>query len=144
MTSPWRHRTKFWDLFLQKLTVQSNIYRMVGWNKLNLKWFRSYSQLKMSNFGGRERDSRESGTVTFMHVCYSALAENSSGRFCSLWNFLRVLCAIVRWCFQFQWRSGALARAQKILDRTILLLHTLCHYFIITSVQYCTFWSIGD
>ena len=71
MTSSLRHETKFLGLFLQIPKVQSNIYRMVGWNQLYLEWFSSYSQLKMSSFGGREireiREirERESGTVTF-------------------------------------------------------------------------------
>ena len=47
-------------LFLQIPKVQSNIYRLVGWNQLYLEWFSSYSQLKMSSFGGREiREIRE-------------------------------------------------------------------------------------
>ena len=36
----------------------------------------------MSYFGGREREIREireSGTVTFIHVCYSALAVRREG-----------------------------------------------------------------
>ena len=51
----------------------------------------------MSYFGGREREIREireSGTVTFIHVCYSALAESSSGRCGTFvyywWMMLRV------------------------------------------------------
>ena len=58
MTSSLRHETKFLGLFLQIPKVQSNIYRMVGWNQLYLEWFSSYSQLKMSSFGGRERFER--------------------------------------------------------------------------------------
>ena len=115
MTSSLRHKTKFWGLFLQKLKVQSNIYQMVGWNKLYLQWFRSNSQLKMSSFGGRERESRErererereSGTVTF-HL-------RSSGR-CVHDGTLKGCCVlllddVISW-WMFQWRSGALAWAQ--------------------------------
>ena len=54
MTSSLRHETKLLGLFLQIPKVQSNIYRIVGWNQLYLEWFSSYSQLKMSSFGGRE------------------------------------------------------------------------------------------
>ena len=59
MTSSLRQETKFFGLFLQIATVQSHIYRMVGWNQLYLEWFSSYSQLKMSSFGGREIRERE-------------------------------------------------------------------------------------
>ena len=58
MTSSLRQKTKFWGLFLQMSKVQLNIYRMVVWDKLYLERFRSYSHLKMSNFGRRERESR--------------------------------------------------------------------------------------
>ena len=60
MTSSLRHETKFLGLFLQIPKVQSNIYRLVGWNQLYLEWFSSYSQLKMSSIGGRERFERDS------------------------------------------------------------------------------------
>ena len=60
MTSSLRHETKFWGMFLQIPKVQSNIYRMVVWNKLYLERFRSYSHLKMFNFGRRDSRERES------------------------------------------------------------------------------------
>ena len=44
---------------------------MVGWNKLHLKWFRSYSRLKMSNFGGRERERVERERVGYRNISYT-------------------------------------------------------------------------
>ena len=54
MTSSFRHKMKFWGMFLQTHKFLSNIYRMVVWNKLNFEWFKSYSHFKMSDFGSRD------------------------------------------------------------------------------------------
>ena len=108
MTSSLRHKTKFWGLFLQIPKVQLNIYRMVVWNKLYLERFRSYSHLKMSNFGRRERE-RESGTVT----CHVSMFKCPGWKFVG--NVYNLFCAFFGLClswWMFQWRSGALARAQ--------------------------------
>ena len=121
MTSSLRHKTKFWDLFLQKLKVQSNIYRMVGWNELDLKCFRSCSQLKMSNFDGRERDSREQRVgyrnISYTYVIVPWLKVRREG-FVHYGTFLGccvLLLDDVICCCMFQWRSGALARAQTYI-----------------------------
>ena len=100
----WRHH------YVTKRNFEVCFFKNLKFNQISIEWWAGInfilnglgvraSQKCLILVVGRESRERESGTVTFIHVCYSALAESSSGRFCSLWNFLRVLCAIVGWCF---------------------------------------------
>ena len=101
MTSSWSHRTKLWGLFFQKIKVQSNIYRMVGWNKLQVEWCSSYSHLKcLILVVERERDSRESGTVTFHVSLFKCPGWKFVGKVHSSWNFDRVLLG---YCWMMLW-----------------------------------------
>ena len=91
--------------FLQIVKVQSNIYRIVGCNKLYLKSFiRNYSHVKMSNFGGRDlRDRERVGYRNISYIFFSVpwLKVCREGAF--FLNFYMALHAIVGWCYQFMY-----------------------------------------
>ena len=117
MTSSLRHNKKLWNLFLQILKVQTIIYRMMGWSKLYLEWFLSYNRLKRCHFAVF-RWSRVESRVGYRNIhqrIYTALAASSSGSCVLLgtfiWCCVLLLDDVMSWCM-FEWRSGALARAQ--------------------------------
>ena len=108
-----RHDTSWWGSFLLLLKVQTNIYQMEACNEFHLEQFSSYIQLEKSPFAvfgrreleerERERESQESRVDGFLNedpgplpgpICFSALAESSSGRcgtfLYDCWMMLRV------------------------------------------------------
>ena len=149
MTSSLRHKTKFCCLFLQIPKVQSNIYRMMVWNKLNLEWFRSYSHFKMSNFGGREiRERVGYRNISCTYVIVPWLKVRlPSGKCVQCVTFIGccvlLLDDVISW-WMFLWRSGALTRAQIqfLLVKAFMTVYWSPGYWALAAIQTSCSFSI--
>ena len=111
--SLWRHH------YITKRNFGVCFYRYLKFNQISIEWW-SEINLTMNRSGVivilkclilvvEIRDSRESGTVT----CHVSLFKCPGWKFVG--NVYNLFCAFFGLClswWMFQWRSGALARAQ--------------------------------